>query len=120
MPYVLVVEDDPGVAAVLQDLLLDEGYRVTVNVDGQGLAAARADPPDLVLLDVMMPGMDGVEVCRRLRADPRTAAVPVLFLTAVPPDTLTPQVAAYAPRAILRKPFGLAEVRDTVARHTVA
>ncbi len=115
MGYVLVIEDDPAIAGILIDVLGDEGYRVATAEDGAGLALALADPPDLVLLDVMMPGMSGIEVCRRLRADPRTAAVPVVFLTAVPPDILTPQVAAYAPRALLRKPFGLAEVLDVVA-----
>ncbi len=119
MRYVLVIEDDPGIAGLLAEVLGDEGYRVATADDGQGLALALADPPDLVLLDVMMPGMDGIEVCQRLRADPRTAAVPVVFLTAVPGDVLTPRVAAYAPRAILRKPFGLDEVLDLVARQLV-
>ena len=114
--YVLVIEDDPGIAGILVDVLGDEGYRVATADDGRALALALTEPPDLILLDVMMPGMSGVEVCRRLRADPRTAAVPVVFLTAVPHDVLRPQVAAYAPRALLRKPFGLAEVLEVVER----
>ena len=63
---VLVVEDDSSIAQVLTTLLEDEGYRVATGVDGQALASALADPPGLVLLDVMMPGIDFLEVCRRL------------------------------------------------------
>ena len=57
---VLVVEDEPGVAGILEDLLTDEGYQVTVSVDGQALAVVQADPPDLILLDLMMPGRGGL------------------------------------------------------------
>ncbi len=69
---VLVVDDDPGIAGVLQYLLTDEGYQVTASVGGHALPLAQAEPPDLILLDVMMPGMDGPEVCRRLQDDPRS------------------------------------------------
>ena len=70
---ILIVEDEAGIAEVLGDLLGDEGYETALSVDGAALATAADDPPALILLDVMMPGMDGPEVCRRLKADPRTA-----------------------------------------------
>ena len=77
---VLVVEDDATVAEVVATYLRNEGFDVRWESDGQvGLDAAIADPPDLVVLDLMLPSLDGLEVCRRLRA---TAPVPVVMLTA--------------------------------------
>ena len=77
---VLVVEDDRNIAELLQMYLEKEGYTVTVAADGgQGLSAFRAGKPDLVLLDVMMPVMDGWSVCRAIRAESTT---PVIMLTA--------------------------------------
>ena len=79
-PRVLVVDDDAAIAASLRRALLYEGYAVTVAADGDAaLHRAQSDSPDLVILDVMLPGMDGLEVCRRLRVDDQ---VPVLMLTA--------------------------------------
>ncbi len=78
--HVLVVDDDVRIAAALKRALHYEGYSVAVAGDGPAaLACAASEPPDLVLLDVMLPGLDGVEVCRRLRA---ADDVPILMLTA--------------------------------------
>jgi two-component system response regulator MprA len=80
-PHILVVDDDARIAAALRRALIYEGYAVEVASDGPGaLAAARDRLPDLVVLDVMLPGLDGVEVCRRLRAG---GDVPILMLTAL-------------------------------------
>ncbi|MCU4184970.1 response regulator transcription factor [Acidiferrimicrobium sp. IK] len=77
---VLIVEDDPNVGDVVSRYLEREGYRVEVVADGAvGLQRALAEPPDLVVLDVMLPSMDGLEVCRRLR---QVHQVPVILLTA--------------------------------------
>ena len=77
---VLIVEDDHNIAELLQMYLEKEGYAVTVAADGgQGLAKYRAIKPDLVLLDVMMPVMDGWAVCRAIRAESQT---PIIMLTA--------------------------------------
>ena len=79
----LVVDDDPFIARLLEIELKASGYDVRVANDGvQALAAAQERSPDLVLADVMMPNMDGFELTRRLRQDPRTAAVSVIMLTA--------------------------------------
>jgi len=80
---VLVVDDSPDSVALLGSLLKDS-YRVKVAIDGEkALAIAAGDEaPDLILLDIMMPDMDGYEVCRRLKRNPRTAEIPVIFLTA--------------------------------------
>jgi putative two-component system response regulator len=81
-PTVLVVEDDPANRVLLIALLERAGYRAVTASDGpSGLAAAFEVAPDLVLLDVGLPGMDGLEICRRLRADPRTVTLPVVLLT---------------------------------------
>lgn len=79
---VLIVDDTPDNLILIGDLL-KESYRLKVANNGErALKLARADPvPDLILLDVTMPGLDGYEVCRRLKADPATADIPVLFLT---------------------------------------
>lgn len=79
---VLVVEDDPDVRAALSRALSFEGYDVAVAEDGgRGLEAVRLDPPDVIVLDVMMPFVDGLETCRRLRA--RGDETPILMLTAL-------------------------------------
>lgn len=79
-PHVLVVDDDARIAAALKRALHYEGYNVEVAEDGTAaLAKAASRPPDLVVLDVMLPGMDGVEVCRRLREG---SDVPIMMLTA--------------------------------------
>ena len=81
-PTVLVVEDDAANRILLTRLLERAGYRPVTAVDGpSGLAAAFELAPDVVLLDVVLPGMDGLEICRRLRSDPRTVALPVVLLT---------------------------------------
>jgi putative two-component system response regulator len=82
VPTVLVIEDDASNRVLLQNLLERAGYRAETAADGpSGLAAAFDIAPDLMLLDVQLPGMDGLEICRRLRADPRTVALPVVLLT---------------------------------------
>ena len=83
-PKVLVVDDDANITAFLKRALAYEGYQVETAADGPAaLAAARDNPPDLVILDVMLPGLDGVEVLRRLRAgEPETGSLPILMLTA--------------------------------------
>ena len=115
--HILIVEDEPAIAEVLAEVLADEGYRATVSVDAAALAAAAADPPDVVLLDVMMPGMDGPEVCRRLRADPRTAQVPVLFLTALPASVVAARLGDCPHEGLLGKPFDVDELLAAIRRH---
>jgi len=82
-PRVLLVEDETDLLFVLQSALQDHGFETETCVEGQiALARALASPPDLFVLDWMLPGIDGLELCRRLKADPRTAHVPVLLITA--------------------------------------
>ena len=119
MQRILVVDDDPSVTSVLKRGLSYEGFAVDTAGSGQeGLAAARDRPPDVVILDVMMPGMDGLEVLQRLRAaDPQ---LPVLLLTAR--DAPTDQVRGLEHGAddYVIKPFAfevlLARVRALLRR----
>lgn len=79
--HILIVDDDIRVTSALRRTLAYEGYQVSLAADGEGaLSIARTKPPDVVILDLMLPGIDGLEVCRRLRAS--GDAVAVLMLTA--------------------------------------
>jgi len=116
--HVLVVEDDQGIADTLRRGLIFEGYRVTLAYDGQeALASARTQMPDLVVLDWMLPGLDGLEVCKRLRA---ASDVPILMLTAK--DSIPDRVVGLDAGAddYLVKPFAfdelLARVRALLRR----
>ena len=82
--HVLVVDDEEQNRDLLRDLVEEQGHQVTEADHGeQALASVKKAPPDVILLDVMMPGMDGYEVCRRLKADPETAPIPILLVTAL-------------------------------------
>lgn len=120
MPHILVVDDDPAVTNMLRRGLAYEGFSVAVAASGPaGLALARQQPPDLVILDVMMPGMDGLEVLKRLRA--AEAQLPVILLTAR--DAPADQVQGLETGAddYVIKPFSfdvlLARVRVLLRRH---
>src|SRR4030095_9125307 len=81
---ILIVDDNPTNVKVLQTRLAAEGYEVITAADGdEGLATARQQTPDLILLDVMMPKLDGFEVCRRLRGDPTFPFTPIIMVTAM-------------------------------------
>ena len=81
-PVVLIVDDVPENLSVLHDTLDETGHTVLVALNGEAaLARARQARPDVVLLDALMPGMDGFEVARRLKADPDTAHIPIIFMT---------------------------------------
>lgn len=116
---ILVVDDDEQLAAIVRDGLAHHGYIVDVVADGAAaVAAARDDPPDLLVLDLMLPGLDGVEVCRRLRA---AGGPPVIMLTAR--DAVAEKIAGLDSGAddYLTKPFVLEElvarVRAVLRRH---
>lgn len=109
MARILVVDDDPKIVSLVRRGLAFEGYDVEVAASGtEGLRKAAEAPPDLVILDVMMPGIDGLEVCRRLRAAGDT--VPVLMLTAK--DAVASRVQGLDAGAddYLVKPFALEEL----------
>lgn len=111
---IAVVEDERDVAELVKHTLERDGFVVRLYRDGSAAAAAIArDPPDAVVLDVMLPGLDGLELCRRLRSDVKTARVPILMLTArseVADEVAGLEVGAddyvakpFAPRALLAR-----------------
>ena len=115
-PTVLVVDDDRTLCEIMAEALSGEGYRVSIAEDGaDALAAALADPPDLVVADLLMPAMDGAALCRRLMADPRTRAVSVLVVTALPAAAAAARLADCPPDGVVHKPYDLDALLRAVA-----
>lgn len=116
---VLIVDDVPDNLSLLHDALDEAGHTVLVARDGpSAIARARQARPDVVLLDAMMPGMDGFEVARRLKAEPETAAIPIIFMTAL---TETEHVvAAFGAGGVdyVTKPIEPRQVLARIAAHT--
>ncbi|MBO9337661.1 MAG: response regulator [Chloroflexus sp.] len=112
-PYhVLVIDDDPNVRDILSDLLKRERCVVHTAESGlSGIAAARAELPDLILLDVMMPDLDGFSVCRMLRDDPLTAEVPIIMITALDDRLSRLEGVKAGADEFLSKPVELSELR---------
>jgi len=114
-PVILVIEDDPATRELLRDLLEAAGYAVERAADGEeGLARVREGGIDLVLLDLMLPNMNGLEVCRRLRADHSDVYLPVIMLTAVATDEKRHDGFAAGADDFIAKPFALHELLDRV------
>ena len=111
---VLVIDDEPELVKLLDYNLTKAGYLVISAKDGEaGLAAARKHAPDVIILDVMMPGLDGWEVCKRLRTEPSTAALPMLMLTAKADEGDRVLGLELGADDYVAKPFG---VRELLAR----
>jgi signal transduction histidine kinase len=115
---IMIVDDEPDNLNVLEAALSRAGYRVSVFPRGElALAAAQIEPPDLVLLDIRMKGMDGYEVCRRLKDDERLRAIPVLFISALSSGEDVAAGFACGGVDYVAKPFREAEVLARVGTH---
>jgi DNA-binding response OmpR family regulator len=85
---IIIIEDEPDITGLVTHYLEKDGYRVAAVRDGaKGLQQIKTEPPDLLILDIMLPEMDGLEICRRVRADSKTAALPIIMLTAKGEET---------------------------------
>ncbi|MBN1660906.1 MAG: response regulator [Anaerolineae bacterium] len=118
MGTILVVDDDKNNVQLLSRILDRSGYTARSAHNGAAaLQSAQATPPDLILLDVMMPGMSGTDVCIRLKADERTRDIPVLFVTAL--GTVEDKLQGFRVGAVdyVTKPFQVQEVLARVATH---
>jgi CheY-like chemotaxis protein len=114
-PSILVVDDDVAVRELLSALLADEGYRVRAAGDAyEALDAVSAASPDLLLVDLMMPGVSGAEFLARLRRDNRWAALPVILISAHP--RLRDMAQELGAQAALAKPFDLSRLLEWVER----
>ena len=106
MARVLVIDDETGIGHVIRLLLESQGHEVIVAADGsRGFALAQRQSPDVVILDVMMPVMDGFAVLEALRQDPRTASMPVVMLSALIAEEVEQRCLALGAAAYVRKPF---------------
>jgi two-component system, OmpR family, alkaline phosphatase synthesis response regulator PhoP len=114
---ILVVDDDPAVCRLVEINLTQVGYQVETAADGEeALARVAAAKPDLVILDVMMPRLDGFEALKRLRADPSSAEIPVIMLTARAQDEDVFEGYGRGAQWYLTKPFAPNELRAAVRR----
>jgi len=115
---IVVVDDNPNNLRVLSAMLQQFGYRVRPALDGgMALSSIRSAPPDLILLDIRMPGMSGYEVCQQLKSDPATAAIPVIFISAL--HETEDKLAAFRAGGVdyITKPFQMEEVLARVGAH---
>ena len=115
---ILIVDDTLANLRLLSQMLDEQGYQTRPVADGQlALAAAQAKPPDLVLLDIRMPGMDGYQVCERLKDDARTKDIPIIFISAL--DAIEDKVQAFTVGGVdyITKPFHIEEVLARVETH---
>ena len=120
---VLVVEDDRSIQMVLE-LVLSRMAQCEVLLAGegrQGLAMIKQHKPDFVLLDLMLPGMDGFEICQRAKEDPETRSIPIIILTAQPQPAAVARAMALGAAAYLVKPFDpttiVSQINDILAKN---
>lgn len=103
---ILIIEDETDLALMIQTRLEVTGYEAEIVTDGeQGLAKVRSDHPDLILLDIIMPKVDGLEVCRQLKADSATKAIPIIIITASGRKDAEEQCLSAGAAFCVRKPF---------------
>ncbi|MBU0491536.1 MAG: response regulator [Chloroflexi bacterium] len=115
---IMVVDDTPANLRLLSDMLVEQGYKVRSVINGQmALTATRAAPPDLILLDINMPDMNGYEVCEHLKGDEQTCDIPIIFISAL--GEVEDKVRAFAIGGVdyIPKPFQLEEVLARVQTH---
>lgn len=117
-PTILIVDDEPDLLASIEFVLGGQGFRtVTAATGTAALAAANSDPsPSLILLDVWLPDIGGVEVSRRLSDRAKTRSIPIIFVSATDRDALRRQGLALENREYLGKPFSLGELLEKVRR----
>jgi DNA-binding response OmpR family regulator len=115
MKTIVIIDDEFGLADVLSATLTDSGFRVQTASNGaRGLDLMRDEPPDLVILDYMMPILDGPGVLRSMQADPRLNGIPVLMMSSLPEAVVRGRCSGYV--SFLRKPFAFEVVLEVVEK----
>jgi len=118
VPVILVIDDSPENLSVLFDLLSEPDFKIRIATDGeQGICSAELEKPDLILLDILMPGMDGFETCRRLKAKENTKGIPVIFLSAVAEPEQKVKGFSLGAVDFITKPFHREEVMARITTH---
>ena len=113
MPLILLVDDDLPIIHFLLDLLEEEGYRVQTAYHGaEALSRIAAEPPDLIISDLMMPVMDGSQLCARIRSDPQLASIPIIMISAAGERAAS----AAGANASFTKPFDVVNLLDCVTQ----
>jgi len=115
---ILIVDDTPANLTVLRQILAEHGYRARPALSGEiALRTIQSDLPDLILLDILMPGMDGYEVCKRLKAEEKTRDVPVIFISAL--NEIEDKMRAFSAGGVdyISKPFQAQEILARVKTH---
>jgi DNA-binding response OmpR family regulator len=114
---ILIVEDEDNIALALEHLMRRDGYDLQRVANGaEALTAIRRDPPDLVLLDVMLPEMSGYEICQSVRMDPRLTGVRILMMTARGNQMERRKGLALGADGFISKPFDVSDLRAEVKR----
>ncbi|MFH0984055.1 MAG: response regulator [Candidatus Omnitrophota bacterium] len=112
---ILFMDDEPDQITMVSLRLAKNGYTVVSASDGEeGLKKAVEEKPDLILMDVLMPGLDGFEVCRRLRKNPVTKHIPIISTTAAGVDDIEAQCLAAGADACVRKPYDSADLLSKI------
>ena len=125
MATILVVDDEPTIRLLVRAALEETGHRLLEAADGStALDLARAERPDLILLDIVLPRLSGLEVCRRLKGDPATATTPVFLLTGFVQQAERQAAEEVGAEGFIAKPFSPAalvqQIEDTLRRRTTA
>lgn len=114
---ILIIEDDPSFSRAINHIVEKEGYDVSTASNGMtGLRMVRENPPDLLILDVMLPGLDGFEICSQLRSDPPTAELPIIMLSAKGQETDRETGLKVGASEYLTKPVNRELLLETISR----
>lgn len=112
---VLIVDDEPNIIVPLQFLMEQNGYRVMVAATGEeAMETVAMRKPDLILLDIMLPGVDGYQVCQNIRENPQWEGIKVVFISAMGRDVDVAKGLALSADAYITKPFAIADVVEKV------
>lgn len=112
---ILLVDDEPSLIKIIHKLLTVEGYEVLIAKDGEeALQMARSEKPDLLLLDIKLPKLDGYQVCRQLKEDPQYRQIPIIMLSALAQEQDRERGFQAGTDAYMPKPFGIQELLDKI------
>ena len=118
MAKILIVDDSRNIRKLLSVILKNEKHAIIESGDGnEALEKARNERPDLILLDVIIPGKDGIRVCREIKADKRTKNIPVIMITSDTSDETRQKAISAGAAAYITKPFEPKEIREAVKKH---